>query len=169
MKVLEINLQGKITCQSTVPADAEITAIRLEELSGMTGEYELIFAMQVMQYIERGNVNAVARKLSDLLSNGGELWVTTPCLEWAAHKIMKNEADASTQFILFGNDDDPPYHSGYTLLWLRSLIESTGLITRKATQGILQMEQDGKKLSIPENTLIAMRFDAKSDAALAVQ
>ena len=172
MKVLEINLNGVITCQPMVTdKSALIKAVMLRDLDKVEGEYELVFCMQMLQFVERGKVNDVARKLSQIVANGGEVWLSTPCLEWAMHKILKNEGDASTQFILYGNDDDPAYHSGFTLLWLRGLIEGVGLITRKATQNVMTMKQDGKDVNIPQNILIAMRFDGISsgDAALAVQ
>lgn len=163
MKVLEINTTGEVTAQPFFP-DAEIEAWSFEDErlndSSYAVEWDIVFAHQCLQHIKRVDLTEYPHKLSCLVKNGGEVWVTVPSAEYAGLQIVKNEPDPIAQYVLFGQDGDPPRHAMFTLKWLRELMESGGLITRKASLGGQSMTYNGKEITVPQNVWIGMRYDA---------
>lgn len=163
MNVLEINLSGEVTAQSLFP-DAKITTVKYhpESIKACVGrEYDIVLAHQCMQYISREVLLTIPALLTSLVKDGGEVWVTVPCAEYAGIKIVKGEPDPIAQYIMYGNDDEPARHAMFTLVWLRQLMEeNSNLITRKATQGGIEMTFNDKDVSVPQNVWIGFRYDA---------
>lgn len=98
------------------------------------GAFDIVFLSHVLEHIEFMRVFWVVVNLIQLLTEGGELHIAVPDLEWACRKVLQGEDGIATAGVFWGGQlNEWDYHkSGYTLHSLRILMESAGLTIRKA-------------------------------------
>jgi 2-polyprenyl-3-methyl-5-hydroxy-6-metoxy-1,4-benzoquinol methylase len=158
VKVLDV-YSGQPKNLETVFSGAEITHEHILELDMASPElYDVVYCSHALQFVPRQKVPLTIEALKAKVKSGGELWFITPSLEWAASQVVRNEPNPLIQTTIYGNGEEV-YRSGFTLLWLRALLENIGLIVRKATQQMWMVKQGEDTLTIPENVVVAMRYD----------
>ena len=135
------------------------------------GEYDVVLCAHTLQYVDSRMVKDFMDTMAKSIKNHGEVWVIVPSLEWAAAGVLDNSPDPLIQAVMFGQER--AHRSGYTLLWLRALIEGAGLVTRQAKVGAMEIQveigatNDQEVRQIPQNTVIGMRNDDVHDLSTA--
>jgi len=160
MKVLDIYAGKEHNLSEQFP-NAEVEHIIITDVDQCYGEYDVVYCSHALQSINRTQVPVVIDMMKKRTKQGGELWLFTPSLEWAAGEILKNEPNPLVQAVLFGFDNQN--RTGFTLLWLRALLENAGMITRRANQGPYQVNVNDQVETLPQNIVIAMRYDTPAD------
>jgi hypothetical protein len=163
MKVLNITIEGgEPNCKQIFPADAQIDTIAIKELLAYPeGVYDAIYCHNCLPVVENVDVIDTVKKMVSLLREDGELWLVTPSLEWCAQRILDAKPDRLAMLFLFGSDVH--FRTGYTLRWLRNLIEASGIITRMATQEALEVFVNDQKTIVPVNTIVGIKHDIEKD------
>jgi SAM-dependent methyltransferase len=106
----------------------------------LVGGFDLVMASHILEHVERGRVILAVQHMASALRHMGELYVITPSLEWCAGEILKGKLTAGVQACIYGGPEPDMangyyHHTGFTLEWLRWLIENPGgLILRQARQ-----------------------------------
>ena len=152
--VLEIAVQPGLA--QSVFNDAHVTSIRPgEDLPD--GQFTVVFLPHTLVYLERKFVLEFVKAVAEKVEPMGELWLSSPSLEWAAKSILQGDETPMPLVILYGEQDG--YRCGLTLLSLRNLAEAAGLVTRKATQNSYTINFNGKEYDFPQNLVIAFRSE----------
>ena len=118
----------------------------------LVGQFDLVMASHVLEHVERSMVMLSVIHMASALHHMGELWLVVPSLEWCAGEILAGKLTAGVQACIYGGPEaDKPngyyHHTGFTVPWLRFLVENAGLILRKAYQnefGIHMTAADGQ-------------------------
>jgi hypothetical protein len=164
MKVLNVVVDGtESTCIHQFPSDAHIDVVTIKDFMGFPagGEYDAVYCHNCMQILERHEVVPAVKKLSEHLREDGELWMIVPALEWIAKQILGGPPDPIVHMMLFGADI--PFRSGFTLHWMRGLIEAAGIIVRMASQQAMELYKDEEKTLVPLNIVIGIKHNMDED------
>lgn len=164
MKALDVYAGKPNALEAQFPG-AEVAHMSIEDIDLARDFYDVVYCSHALPTIDRAKVPSVVDSLRKCLKAGGELWLITPSLEWAAGQVLANEPNPLAQVVLFGLDI--PSRTGYTLLWLRSLVENAGMITRRAFQGPYTIRVNEEDVQLPQNVVIAMRYDVTPEPAVA--
>ncbi len=158
MRVLDVYAGKENKLEAQFPG-AEVVHENIVDLDRAfrSGVYDVVYCAHALPTVERTMVPTKVEIMKACLVTGGELWIITPSAEWAAGQVLAQEPNPLAQMVLYGFDAN--YHSMYTLLWLRALVESAGMITRKAFQGPWTININGEEVTLPQNVVIAMRYD----------
>ena len=167
MKVLEINNGLNPPVAPHQFPGAEVKAVAVLDWKPDGERYDIVFCPQALQLVEAERVPEVLRNMAQALVDGGELWLFTPSLEWAAQQAQAREPHPLLNLYLFGGKVH--HRCTFTLMWLRILVEQSGLITRKAFQGPYTVKVGDRNLEMLQNCVIAMRYDAALDASKALE
>jgi hypothetical protein len=154
MRVLKV--VGDIDVNLDLPEDTEITEIGLEDYLEATYEekFDLIFCVHVLQALWASQVSDVIGKLVSELKQGGELHIHVPATEQAAKALLLNETDPVAFYMIWGTEKRP-FHTGFTLLWLRAILTQVGAIVRNANMGIYNLTFNGREAKAVEHVVIA--------------
>jgi predicted SAM-dependent methyltransferase len=135
----------------------------------LIGKFDLVLASHVFEHIERHVALPTFKNMADTLAKDGELWVVVPSLEWCADEIRNGRNTAAVWLCLYGggepNMPSTWYHNmGYTLMMLRDVFKSAGLIVRKAYQTPLLLpfkRADGAEHTFHalQNVVIGVKVD----------
>jgi hypothetical protein len=154
MKVLKII--GDIDINAQLPEDAEVITTKIDDY--MVAEYEepfdMIFCIHVLQTMWGTRVNGVIDKMVKELKPMGELHVYVPAVEYAAKVLAKNNPDPVALYMIWGSQDRP-FHCGFTLMWLRALVEETGAVVRSANVGIFTLNFNDQEARVPQHAVVA--------------
>lgn len=110
--------------------------------------YEIIYCAHALTLVEAKDVPATIRKMAALLNERGELWLTVPSLEWAAREIGSENPSPAIHTVIYG-DQAHPARCGFTLAWLRQLVEAANLIPRKAYHSLYRVAVKDQEIQIP--------------------
>jgi hypothetical protein len=161
VKVLDVYTGQENVLEAQFPG-AVVTHVNIKDILNplvlqLTSEFDAVYCTHALTTMARDQVTAAVDWLKARTRQGGELWVITPSAEWAAGQVLSQEPNPLSQMVLFGFEGQN--HSMYTLLWLRALLESAGMITRRAFQGPWKVNINGADIELPQNVVIAMRYD----------
>ena len=155
MRVLKI--MGDVDIQINLPEDAEVTTVRLEDFINTDYgdlKFDIIACVHVLQTLWSHEVFDAIQKLVDTLANKGELYIHVPGIEQAVKPLIKNTLDPVAFYLIWGSEKTP-FHTGFTLMWLRQLVMKAGGIVRNANVGLFNLEYSGKKVKGIEHHLLA--------------
>ncbi len=131
--------------------------------------FDIVYASHVLEHIPRMKVVDVVRNLAKALRDGGELWMVVPSLEWIAQEIYRGRYDPIVLAFLYGaqNDEYDFHKCGFTIMGLRGLLKTAGLVERKAYQAPFTMTIGDKEFQAIQNVCIGARHDG--NPALAIE
>ena len=131
--------------------DAEVYAENINTLDEWLegGAYfDIIYCAHSLTALEAKKVPEAIRTMAALLNERGELWLAVPSLEWAMREIQSEEPSPAIHVVIYG-DKDHPARCGFTLAWLRQLVEQAMLIPRRAYHGLYQVQIGEQAVQIP--------------------
>ena len=154
MRVLKII--GDIDIKLELPEDAEIVDVKINDylVTEYDEKFDIILCVHALQTLWVGQTTQAIEKLVDDLADRGELHVHVPATEQALKSMLRQQQDPMVFYMIWGTKDRP-FHSGFTLLWLRALIEQTGASIRRAEMGVFKMQQGEKEVRGVEHVVIA--------------
>lgn len=123
-------------------------------------EFDVVVAWHVLEHIKYTKIPQTIRNLRDLVVDGGELWIATPSLKWAAEAINKGESmHPALMGVLFGSQENEwEYHrSGFRLDWLRDLVQEQGMVPRHIHHATYIVAHNEQQYPVVEARVIAMR------------
>jgi hypothetical protein len=154
MRVLKIISDIEIVV--TLPEDAEIVTVSMGDY--LTQEYQekfdMIFCVHSLQTLWASQVASAIKKMVGDLANLGELYIHVPATEHAAKALLRDETDPAAFYLIWGTEKRP-FHVGFTLFWLRALVEQAGAIVRNANVGVFKLEFNGQEVKAPEHEILA--------------
>ena len=126
------------------------------------GKYNIVYAPQLLFFIERVKVQDVVTSLVALLANEGELWVFTPSLDWIGRELQKDMASPATIPLIYGaqNNEHHYHRSGFTLAMLRVLCEEAGLYTRRCELSESTISIGREEYPVWNNYYVGLKYDA---------
>ena len=170
MKVLDINQDGIAVSGGQFP-DAEIEAVAWADLEGWHAnndkQYEVVVVGHVLQLVERPGMPDFMKMLKGLVRDMGEIHIYVPDLDWAARMLLRNKPNPLIQYAFYGNEQYP-HRSGFTLLWLRHLVEGAEIIVRHATMSGYGVKVGEETQMIPQLVILGVRNDSLFDPATAI-
>jgi hypothetical protein len=171
MKVLDLNQDGIAVSQPQFP-DAEIEAVAFADIdkwydSTKYERYDAIVVGHVLQLVERRVMPDFMKMLKGLVRDMGEIHIYVPDLDWAARMLIENKPNPLIQYALYGNEKFP-HRSGFTLLWLRQLVEGADIIVRHSTMSGYGVKVGEETQMIPQLVILGVRYDALFDPATAI-
>lgn len=133
-------------------------------ITGEVGDippYDAVFLGHYLQTLEHERVIPALEEFYNKLINNGEIWITTPSLDWIAREIVvKDEPMVLVPFMLYGSSKEP-YRTGFTLLWLRVVVQSAKFIVRKAIQEVFNIGIDGgERYQAVQNLVIGLKHES---------
>lgn len=123
-------------------------------------KYDMVICNHVLEHLERTDVPEALANLRDCLKEGGELRLAVPSLEWVASQILSPDgANPIVLPVIYGQEEPAHEHHrcGFTLHWLRELVQQAGMIPRRANQGVFHLGFDGDEYLAVENVVVAAR------------
>lgn len=121
--------------------------------------YDAAFLGHYLPTFKQHECVVYLKEIYPMLKNMGEIWVTVPSLEWAAREIVtKDNPSIITPFMIYGTEEEP-YRCGFTLFWLRVVVQGAGFIVRKAVQEVYKIGVDDEKFDAVQNLVIGMKYD----------
>jgi hypothetical protein len=104
------------------------------------------------------------------LKNMGEVWVLVPSMEWACAEILSMRHTLAVEAHIFGGQRGPwDFHkTGFTMRMLRILLESQGLLIKKAFQSQYVIEFEKEPFVAIQNIAVGARYDGFTNPALAI-
>jgi hypothetical protein len=103
------------------------------------GPFDAILLASHLQIVQRQHVATVIQQLYDTLNDGGHFIVTVPALEWACRQICtQNDIPISAYISIYGLEKEP-FLSGFSMLWIRRVLEDVGLIILEARTETFKM------------------------------
>lgn len=170
MNVLDINQEGVAVSGQQFP-DAEIEVVSWDNFEkwydSNTKEYDVVVAGHILQLVERKKMPEFAKRLRTLVRDMGEIHIYVPDLDWAARMLIVNKPSPLIQFAIYGSEKYP-HRSGFTLLWLRRLVEGADIIVRHATMSAFSVMVGDEAEMIPQLVILGVRNDALIDPATAI-
>ena len=99
--------------------------------------YDIVYCERALQSVELSDVKKTIDALAKYVRQDGELWILTYSLDWLCNEILKSvnvgvPLPPMVLPMLLGAQQH--HRSAFTLLSLRRLAESTGMITKLAGQ-----------------------------------
>lgn len=154
MRILKII--GDIDINLELPKDAEIQTAKLNDyiVTEYKEKFDIILCVQVLQTLWAAQVGQAIEKLVEDLEHMGELHIHVPATEQAAKALLKEEADPVAFYLLWGTEDRP-FHTGFTLTWLRAEVMAAGAIVRSANIGLFNLRFNEREVRAPEHVVIA--------------
>jgi len=123
--------------------------------------FDIVIANHVLEHLVRTSVPRAIWHLRNCLRDGGELRIAVPSMEWCAQQILNpNGANPVILPVLFGEQEGDQYQGhkcGFTLDWLRALIQEAKMIPRRANQGIFHIIYGEEEFLAVENIVVAVR------------
>lgn len=119
--------------------------------------YDHIVARHSMPVLYVDEILPKLKEMVDHLNKNGRLHIVTPCFEWAAGLAFKSEVPPSFYFTLYGSKEYP-YHSCYTIQWLRDTLEALGLVIREAKTTTAVVRDGDKDYQTLENHIIGIKY-----------
>ena len=160
MKILHITAPGERPGSKPLADEfpsAEVEQVDIFNLLTLEpGSADLVYCAFALPVVPAGEVPRTIQQMTAVLADRGELWLVTPALEWCAQQILSDNPNPAVHTALFG-ERDKPYRCGFTLAWLRALIEEAGLIPRKMTQGVYAMQIGEHGTQLPCNIAIGWK------------
>lgn len=130
------------------------------------GEYDLIVLDHLLQQAKRTQAPKIIEFYKKALKVGGELIVITPSLEWIAQQILSDDNPPLIVYLnLFGVDQEP-HLSGYTLYWLRLLLQSAGLRVRSASGEWYIGRINDAQYEVMQNVVVGVKVDENPAEAI---
>lgn len=154
MRVLKII--GDIDIALELPEDAHIETVKMDDY--MVTEYEerfdMILCVHTLQTLWAAQIGDAVKKLVGDLAHRGELQIHVPATEHAAKALIKDETDPIAFYMIWGTEKRP-FHTGFTLMWLRAIIEQSGAIVRRANIGLFNFQFNEVEVRAPEHVVTA--------------
>jgi hypothetical protein len=170
MRVLDLNQDGVAVSGGQFP-DAEIDTVAFKDFytwySTNTLQYDVVVAGHVLQLVDRKYLKDFVIMLKSIVHDIGEIHIYVPDLEWVAKMLIANKPNPLIQFALYGNEQYP-HRSGFTLLWLRRLCESAGIIVRHTTLSAFTIIANEESVMMPQLVVLGVRNDALYDPTTAL-
>lgn len=170
MKVLDFNQDGIAVSGDQFP-DAQIDTVSWAGFDKWYAdnktEYDVLVVGHILPLVERRILPDFVKKLKNLVHDMGEIHFYVPDLDWAAKMLIKNKPSPLIQFALYGNEQYP-HRSGFTLLWLRTLVESAGILVRHSTMSPYIVRVGEEAQYIPQLVILGVRADELFDPATAI-
>ena len=160
MKVLDVHDGTENNLTANFP-DAEIEHVSILDIEAWPKEnkYDIVFCFHSLPLIQAGKVPDTVQIMADLLAPGGELWASTPSLEWCSRHILSTNPQPYAHTLIYGHSEKQ-YKSGYTVFWLRGLMESAGLVIRQAKHDTYYLSaSDGQQLKALQNIVIGWNYE----------
>ncbi len=123
------------------------------------GEYDMIVLDHLLQQAKRTQAPKIIEMYKKALKIGGELVVITPCLEWIAQQILTEDNLPLIVYLNLYGMDHEPHLSGFTLYWLRLLMESAGLHVKSAFAEWYVARMNDAEYRVMQNVVIGTRID----------
>ena len=156
MKILDV-YAGEPNKLEAQHKGAEVEHIEIHDTGLLEGEFDVVIATHSLQTVERENIPDTVSRLATFTKPGGEVWITVPSLEWALMQIKSDNPSPAFHFVMYGTAGTPT-RSGFAMVWLRQLMEQAGLITRRAVQEIVELQDaSGGKLPVLQNTVVGLK------------
>lgn len=154
MRVLKII--GDIDIKLELIEDTEITRVGLDDYIATDYDepFDMILCVHALQTLWADEIGPVIIKLLKDLKDRGELRIHVPATEQALKSMLRQQQDPMAFYMVWGTKDNP-FHSGFTLLWLRALIEQAGAVIRLADMGIFTVKQGEKDVKGVEHVVVA--------------
>ena len=154
MRILKI--AGDVDIKLDVPDDAEVVDVAIDEylVYDFEEKFDLIFCTHALQSLWATELSEAFKKLVDDLAHMGELHIHVPAIEPAVKSIIKNVVDPLAFYVLWGTRGRP-FHSGFTLEWLRATVEAAGGLVRSANMGMFRLQREDEVIDAIEHVVIA--------------
>lgn len=139
------------------PDENEIVQEPIANLQNLDGKYDRVLCRHSLSILEPETIPATFDKLAELLADWGELWVITPALEYFAAQCYSESPAPVFHQVVFGS---PMAHNrcGFTLAWLRSLVETENLSIQQARQQKWEIPYQDTVIPVLENIVIGRKF-----------
>lgn len=146
----------------TLPPGTEIATVDVHTyktyLKNDLEKKDVIIAFHSLQKCEAQEVPAVINKMVKDLAIKGELWVYVPSFEWATAQTADNTPSPAFHSMLFGEKENPN-RSTFTILWLRSLMEFSGLVIRNARHEPIMLKNGTAEIPALMNIVIGCKYE----------
>lgn len=127
--------------------------------SGLECKYDRVVVSNCIPELRRDQVMLFLSLIHDALNPMGELIIHVPSAEYACKQMFTNNHNNTVFYMLYGNDTNP-FRACYTLLSIRTLVERSGYVVRKAAQELMEIQTTtGEKDVMPVHALIGVRND----------
>ena len=170
MNVLDINQDGIKVSDQQFP-DAEIEAVAWDNFEKWYANndklYDVVVAGHVLQLVERTKMPEFMKQLRELMRDMGEIHIYVPDLDWVARMLLANKPNPLIQFAIYGSEKYP-HRSGFTLLWLRRLVEGADIVVRHATMSAYSVMVGEETEMMPQLVVLGVRNDTLVDPASAI-
>jgi predicted SAM-dependent methyltransferase len=138
----------------------------VEELSEDDKDFDMIVLDHVLQQFNRRDVPEAIEYYKEKLKTGGDMIVTTPSLEWACSEIVTNDNPSAMVYLSLYGDDNVQNRSGFTLNWLRAILERAGFYTKIAIGEWYIAEVNGQREKAMKNTVIGTKMPEDPSEAI---
>lgn len=158
MKILALYGVKEQDLSSLVAPDAEIVQKCVKDVMDLPVDekYDVVLSRHSLTLLEPELVPTVLVRMCELVKPWGEVWAITPAMEWAAAQCYSDNPSPLFHHLLFGGKE-AHNRCGFTLEWLRNLIESQGMSIRQSTQQIWEIPFGDNKVQALQNVVIGWK------------
>jgi hypothetical protein len=152
-----LNIESDISAKLDLPKGTEIVEIKLNDYLNTTYEekFDMIVCVHALQRLWPHQLGDAFKKLTHDLKDMGELHIHVPATDIACKALTKSQADPASLYMIWGNVDKP-FHCGFTMLWLRAMLqEIEGVIIRDANAALYRVQYQDQERKIPEYVVVA--------------
>jgi hypothetical protein len=135
----------------------EIVQEPIINLQNIEGKYDRVICRHSLSVLEPETIPETFDKLTELVADWGELWVITPALEYFAAQCYSEMPAPVFHQVVFGSKQ-AHNRCGFTLAWLRGLIESENLSIQQARQQKWEIPYQDTVVPVLENVVIGRKF-----------
>lgn len=109
-------------------------------------EYDAIYFEHLLQQLPRKDALPSLILLYNCLKPGGSAIIITTDAQWAGRELSRNDNPSLVSYMALYGDDNEPYQSGWTLVWLRRACEEVGFITDSAYATSFRANVSGEEI-----------------------
>lgn len=131
-------------------------------------KHNIVVAFHSLQTVEAKDVPKTIAQMVENLELKGELWIYVPALEWVVAQTAEINPSPAVHAMLYG-PQDYPHRCAFTLQWLRTLVESTGLVIRRASHEALDLKNQDAVINTSMNVVIGWKFEEQETAKDAIK
>jgi hypothetical protein len=157
MKILNLYSVEPADMQKVFVGEDDIEQKSVFDLFDLEGQYDTVICRHSLSLLEPDKIPMAFEKLVSLVKDFGELWVIAPALEWFATQCYVEAPSPVFHQVLFGSTN---LHNrcGFTLAWLRALVESNGMSIQRANQEIWEIPYGDQKVNVLQNVVVGRKY-----------
>jgi hypothetical protein len=157
MKILNLYAVQPVDLSKIFEEEDTIVQEQILNLANIEGKFDRVLCRHSLSLLEPETIPTTFDKLASLVDDWGELLIITPALEYFAAQCYSDAPAPVFHQVVFGSKQ-AHNRCGFTLAWLRNLVETCNLQILRASQQKWEIPYMDTTIPVLENVVVGKKF-----------